>query len=380
MRFCTKCCMPDTRPGIRFDKNGVCIACRNNENKKNIDWSARRTELEKLCDKYRRKRPEDFDCIIAVSGGKDSHYQVHLMKEEMGMNPLLVTAEDFFTQTEASKHNNRNISEAFGCSLISFHFDLAAAKKLCKYMFVEYGRPTWVLDRMLYRVPLYFAVKFRIPLVVYGENVSYEYGGVDDEETYSAREQIFNGVAPEFDLTELSRKLDIPMESLGILGAFTREELDFLDPIYLSYFVEWNAIKNYEFAKTRGFRSLEHEWDRTNQIENFNQIDSYGGTLNSWMKYPKFGHAYATDYASRWVRYGVLTREEAVKLIEEKDHAVDSKIIQDFCRFTGMSIKEFYDALENHYNKDLFEKNMMGQWRLKREFYENRRNPKLCWK
>lgn len=139
--------------------------------------------------------------------------------------------------------------------------------------------------------------------------------------------------------------------------------------------MEWNGIKNYEFAKRHGFKDLTHEWNRTNHIENFNQIDSYGYLLNAWMKYPKYGHAYATDYAARWVRYGLLTREEAVKLAEKRDHNVDPKIVEDFCNFTGMTIKEFYDALDNLYNRELFEQNSWGQWRLKKENIEERRNP-----
>ena len=377
MKYCTKCIMPDTRPGITFDKDGVCIACRNNEKKKNINWDTRWNELRKLCDKYRRKEPGEYDCIIAVSGGKDSHYQVYVMKELMGMNPLLITVEDFFTMTEAGKHNIKNISEAFGCNLISFKPNRRAAKIISRYMFEKYGRPLWYVDRLLYTVPLYYAAALNIPLLVYGENVSYEYGGIDDEETYSAREQVFNGVAPGIKLDELVA-VGVTKDELAYLEAPSRELLNKLDPIYLSYFVEWNAIKNYEIAKRFGFKDLTHEWDRTNHIENFNQIDSYGYLLNAWMKYPKYGHAYATDYASRWVRYGILNRLQAVKLAEEKDHAIDPKIIEDFCNFTGMTINEFYEALDKLYNKDLFYKNEFEQWRLKPEYIEERRNPK--WK
>ncbi len=375
MKFCTKCIMPDTRPGITFDQNGVCIACQNHERKKEVDWDARYHELELLCDKYRRKKPGEYDYLIAVSGGKDSHYQVHVMKELMGMNPLLITVEDFFTMTEAGKHNIKNISEAFGCNLISFKPDRRAAKIISRYMFENYGRPLWYVDRLLYTVPLYYAAKLDIPLLVYGENVSYEYGGVDDKETYSAREQVFNGVAPGIDLSEFV-SAGVPEDELAYLEAPSRELLSSIDPIYLSYFVEWNAVKNYEFAKTRGFKDLTHEWDRTNHIENFNQIDSYGYLLNAWMKYPKYGHAYATDYAARWARYGMLSREQAVSLAEERDHALDPKIVEDFCNFTGMTITEFYQALEKLYNKELFEKNALGQWRLKPEYIEERRNPK----
>lgn len=375
MKFCTRCIMPDTRPHITFDSNGVCIACQNNERKKNIKWDERFHELEKLCDKYRRKNEGEYDCIIAVSGGKDSHYQVYVMKELMRMNPLLITVEDFFTTTEAGKHNLQNISEAFGCNIVSFKPNRRAAKVISRYMFEKYGRPLWYVDRLLYTVPLYYAAALNIPLLVYGENVSYEYGGINDEETYSAREQVFNGVAPDISLEELVQG-GVPKDELAYLEAPSRDMLAKLEPIYLSYFVEWNSIKNYEFAKRRGFKDLTHEWERTNHIENFNQIDSYGYLLNAWMKFPKYGHAYATDYAARWVRYGILTREEAVKLAEEKDHAIDPKIIEDFCQFTGISIQDFYETLDNLYNKELFERNGFGQWKLKKEYIDERRNPR----
>lgn len=379
MKFCTNCIMPDTRPHITFDDNGVCIACQNNEKKETTDWAERYKELEELCSKYRRNNPGEYDCIIAVSGGKDSHYQVHVMKELMGMNPLLITVEDVFTMTEAGKHNVQNISEAFGCNMISFKPNRRAAKVISRYMFENYGRPLWYIDRLLYTVPLYYAAALNIPLLVYGENVSYEYGGINDEETYSAREQVFNGVAPDISIEELI-EAGVPEDELTYLEAPSLELLNKIEPIYLSYFVEWNSIKNYEFAKRRGFKDLTHEWERTNHIENFNQIDSFGYLLNAWMKFPKYGHAYATDYAARWVRYGLLSREEAVKLAEQRDHDLDPKIIEDFCDFTGMSTTEFYDALDKLYNEDLFEKNAYGQWRLKPQFIEARRHPEESWK
>lgn len=375
MKFCKNCLMPDTRPGITFNKDGICIACQNNAKKENVDWSSRFDELKVLCDKYRRKEEGQYDCIIAVSGGKDSHYQVYVMKELMNMNPLLITVEDYFTMTEAGKHNQQNITEAFGCNLIAFKPNRRAGKIISRYMFEKYGRPLWYVDRLLYTVPLYYAAALNIPLLVYGENVSYEYGGVNDKETYSAREQVFNGVAPDISLDELVTA-GVSRDELAYLEAPSRGLLNKLEPIYLSYFVKWNAIKNYEIAKRFGFKDLTHEWDRTNHIENFNQIDSYGYLLNAWMKYPKYGHAYATDYASRWIRYGVLSREDGLKLVEERDHALDPKIIDDFCQFTGMSVNEFYNALDKLYNKDLFEKNEFEQWRLRKEFIDERRNPK----
>lgn len=372
MKFCKKCIMPDTRPGIIFNEDGICTACIHEEMKKQINWDKRFEELKNICDKYRRKKPGEYDCLIAVSGGKDSHYQVYVMKELMDMNPLLVTVEDIFTMTEAGKHNIKNISETFGCNLFAFKPNRKVGKFLTKKTFEKYGRPLWYVDRLLYTVPLYVAINFGLELVVYGENVSYEYGGVDCEETYSAKSQIDNGVAPGFDLKELVDE-NISIDDLVYINAPSKDELNKIDPIYLSYFVPWNTISNYEFAKTRGFKSLNGEWDRTHHIENFNQIDGKGYLLNAWMKYPKYGHTSATDYASRWVRYGLLTRDEAVKLAEQKDHDLDPQTIDDFCNFTGYTLSEFWNIIEKHYNKDLFEKNQFNQWRLKQQFIEERR-------
>ncbi len=105
MKYCTKCVMPDTRPGIHFNEDGICQACLNYEKRKEIDRDKRFEELRELCERHKKGSAKGYDCLIAVSGGKDSHFQVHVMKEKMGMNPLLVTVEDNFPMTEAGRHN-----------------------------------------------------------------------------------------------------------------------------------------------------------------------------------------------------------------------------------------------------------------------------------
>ena len=110
MKYCTKCVMPDTRPGITFNEDGVCSACQAYEKRKAVNWADREKELEKLCSKYRGMNKASFDCAIAVSGGKDSHFQVDFMKNKMGMNPILFSVEDNFDMTESGKNNLKNIS------------------------------------------------------------------------------------------------------------------------------------------------------------------------------------------------------------------------------------------------------------------------------
>ena len=370
MRYCKKCTMPDTRPGIVFDENGVCSACNHYEKRKEIDWDARWKELEALCDKYRGcNGPGQYDCAIAVSGGKDSHFQVYIMKEVMKMTPILFSVEDNFPMTEAGRHNLKNISEEFGCPIISCKPDIRTQKILMRNMFEKYGKPTWYLDRHIYTFPLHMALKFNTMLLVYGENVSYEYGGNEDEETYSARSQIENGVASGMDEEELL-SWGIEPAALAMTKAPAAEDLARLDPMYLSYFLPWNSYKNYMLAKSRGFHDLTHEWDRTHHAENFDQIDSRAYLVHSWLKYPKFGHAAATDYTARYIRYGMLTREEAISIIKERDHNLDALSVRDFCQFCGYTETEFWRIIDKFYNRDLFYQDYTGRWLLKEPIWE----------
>ncbi len=366
MQYCKKCVMPATRPGIKFNEQGICSGCQSYEKRKDIDWDKRWQEFEAICDKYRGMNgPGNYDCAVAVSGGKDSHFQVHLMKNVMHMNPILFSVEDNFPMTEAGRHNIQNISEEFGCNIISLKPDIKAQKKLMRYMFENYGKPTWFIDRLIYTFPLLMAEKFNTPLLVYGENVSYEYGGADYEETYSARQILKNGVASNVSEAELIEKAGVTTEDLALTRSLSPDLLEKLDPIYISYFTPWNSFKNYEFASKHGFRSLQHEWRRSQCLDDFDQIDSRAYLVHSWLKYPKFGHASATDHAARMVRYGMVTREEACELVKEYDHALDPLCVRDFCEFAGYRETEFWEIIDKFYNRDLFEKDSFGKWVLK---------------
>ena len=215
MRYCKRCVMPDTRPGIRFDENGVCSPCFRELEKDKIDWNQRYEELKKICDKYRGSNGDGYDCIIAVSGGKDSHFQVHVMKNLMNMNPLLVSVVDNFPMTEVGQSNFDNISEAFGCDIIVMKPNIKLQKKLMRKTFESRGMPNWHIDRLIYTYPLHMAIKFNIPLLVYGENISYEYGGPEAKDTYSAIDQIENGVAIEIPWEELIDE-DISRKDLSL--------------------------------------------------------------------------------------------------------------------------------------------------------------------
>ncbi|MFH1772685.1 MAG: N-acetyl sugar amidotransferase [Candidatus Omnitrophota bacterium] len=367
MKRCNNCLMADTKPGLVLNEQGICQACQRAEQKKTIDYNKRFEELKDLCNKYKRKDGY-YDSIIAVSGGKDSHFQAYVFKKLLGMNPLLIGVGDPFSKTKAGMHNAKNIAQAFNCDFISFNLSPDLVKRMVKIAFEEFGSPTWPVDRAIYCFPIRMAINMRIPLVVYGENVSWEYGGVLQEETYSAINQINNDVAKKVDFG-LWYKNGIADNEINMLKYPTKHEIDEsnLDPIYLSYFIPWDGYRNYKIAKMYGFKDLVHEWKREGYIEDYDQIDSIAYLINAWMKYPKFGFARATDVVGYWIRSGRVTKKEAMELINEHDHKLDDKILDDFLQFAGYSHEEFFNIVDKFYNRDLFEK-VRGYWELKKEF------------
>lgn len=364
MKYCKKCLMPDTRPGITFE-DGICAACINYEKQKKTDWNQRFKELESLCNKYRGCNGNGYDCAIAVSGGKDSHFQTYIMKEVMKMNPVLLTVGNI-EWTETGRRNLDNLSDEFGCDIIQFQSNRHIARIMLKKALIELGSPTWYIDALIYAFPVRMAMKLGVKLLVYGEDVNYTYGGKHNIETPSAMHQIKNDVVkPVWDIWfkggDITEK---DLESARFPSIEECEKFD-LEPIYLSYFVPWNSHHNYQVAKRWGFNHLGHEYEREGSIDNYDQIDSISYMLNPYLKYLKFGHSVATDNASRWIRYGLKTREELIHIVEEIDGRLDQGIVNKFCEFTKMSHREFWKIMDKWYNRELFEQDRDGVWHPK---------------
>ncbi len=365
MKYCKKCLMPNTRPGSKFDVDNICEACNNYEKQKNVDWDSRFVELKNLCDKYRGSNGNGYDCAIAVSGGKDSHFQVYIMKEVMKMNPVLLTVGNT-DWTEIGRKNLDNLSDTFGCDIMMIQPNRKVCKIMFKKAFEEIGQPSWYLDSLIYAYPYRMAMHLGVKLLVYGEDVNYTYGGKFKEETSSAMLQSSNDIVkPYWDKWLADGQLS--EQDLDSARAPTVEECkEFsLEPIFLSYFIHWNSYHNYEVAKRWGFHHLGHEYEREGFIENYDQIDTIGYLLNIHLKYLKFAHAYPTDIASRWIRYGMKTREEMIPFVEKQDSQLDQGVVDRFCEFIGMSPRDFWKTMDKWYNRDLFEQDRDGVWHQK---------------
>lgn len=371
MRYCKKCVMPDTRPGLKFNEEGICYPCLNQEKKKGIDWNERWKELERLCDKYRGSNGDYYDCINTVSAGKDSHFQTYILKEKLKMHPLLLMVDNF-SWTKTGRQNLSNLRARFGVDLHIMSLNPQVCKKMFRKAFEKLGSPTWYFDLAIYAYPLQMAIKLGIPLIVYGENTTYERGGYLTEETPSALNQINNDVVKPVPWEEwLSDGLTVRDVQPAVYP--TKEEIAKaeLDPVFLSYFTPWSSIENWKFARSVGFKDLNDtgEWHREGMWQQYDQIDTIGYMVHTWMKFLKFGHWIATDYLSLYIREGLMRREEAVKIVIDEEYKLDKKMLKDFIDFCGYTEKEFWQIAERFANRDIVEKRA-GVWRLRKDVIE----------
>jgi len=306
-----------------------------------VNWKARQRELDEILDEF-RSEDASYDCIIPVSGGKDSH---RLVKEitDRGMHPLLVTVTDSFSHTTAGVDNLRNLITRFSLNHWQYTISHDLFVRATKWAFEQTGEALKFVEYAIYTVPFMLAQKLGIGLVVFGENSAFEYGSTETN-SYVANPAI-NGMI---------RQMEHDYE-FWKSGGITPEEVNTIKPraddyplvLYMSYFIPWSSVENYKIAKKLGFRDLEGEWDRKGTIENFEQIDSYAYMVHLWLKYPKFGFQRVSDIASRRVREGLMKLGTARHLIETKDYLIDPEALEDFCKTCGYEVKEFWDIVHN---------------------------------
>lgn len=328
IRKCSKCgFILGTRPNLK-DKDNVCSACINDEKKKSIDFKSRQEWLTQyIAD---NKTNEQYDCLVAVSGGKDSTTIVRRLFENHGVKKaLLVNITDEFTKTKAGISNLNNIVVKFKCDLITFRICPEELKEHIIEDFTKYLNPLKWIEQRIYQIPLEVAKMYNIKLVFYGENPEFEYGSNETLE-------IFHEASTE------------------------DTKMIFLGAIYPYSIKDWTKS-----AREVGFIDLDenNEWQRHGQIENATQIDSMGYIMQAWTKFVKFGFQRVTDMASRFVREGMLTYDQAQLLIKENDYICDPAAKRDFCRTIGITEKQFDDTVDKHANKDLVVKDINGVWK-----------------
>lgn len=378
MKYCKKCLQPDTRPGIVFDEEQVCYACRYEENKKDINWRERERELREIAEYAKGekwKRKTSYDCVIGVSGGKDSTFQAVYAKEKLGLHPLLVNSVPDEI-TEVGRHNIDNLGN-LGFDIMMMRPDSRIAKALARKSFFERGNIVAASEYCLYASAFIIANRFNIPLVIEGENAALTLGTALRQET--------SGDA--FSVNQLDtlrgNHVDDLLDSDGKYGAkIEKKDLAFysfpditemrekgIQAIYLQYYAkEWSQVYNADFSVARGLmgRTTEDLHD-IGRYRRYTGLDSDLIIANQMIKYLKYGFGFATDEACYDIREGRLDREDAKWLVKEYDGKCGQKYIKIACDYLQITEEAFWENVDKYVNRDLFVKDRNGYWRPKFE-------------
>ncbi len=370
MEYCKRCCYPaNARPDIIFDEHGVCSGCRVIESRVEIDWEEREVWLRELLETYKSSAKENdsiYDCIIPVSGGKDSHYQTYLMKEVYGMNPLLVTYNHIFN-TKLGMRNLTNLVKQFNCDLLRFTINPESVRKISGYMLKKVGDVTWHYHAGIMTFPIQVAIKYKIPLMIWGEEGFSELTGMfnqDDMVEFTKKkrqEHDMRGFEPE----DLVNDPDSGLSARDLAAFFypTDEELEEvgLRGIYLSNYLNWNAREQTELMIEKyGFETAQKR-DRTfNLYDKLEDIHANG--VHDYLKYLKFGYGRATDDASTEIRHGRMTREEGIAKVMKHDPARPADL-DLYLDFVGITEEEFEQTVDHLRDTSIWEKDADGNWR-----------------
>lgn len=369
MRYCKKCVQPDTRPHVVFDKQGVCLACRLAEQHEKIDWEKRRKELEEIAVYGRKHNVSGYDCIVAVSGGKDSTRQAMYVRDELGLKPLLVTCT--FPPEHVTERGCRNLA-----NLISLGFDcmqLAPDPKVWKTMmlesFIKYGNLYKPAEMALNASVPKVAIAYHIPVCFFGENDAMAFGTTDTGTGGSANKMKYSHTLSGGDprTSKLTTKAMTDQDLIPYQYP-SDEELEWgkLKIVYLGYYIkDFTRFKNAEFAVQHGLELRNDPPEDFGDIYQFSALDDDHVAVNQMLKYVKFGFGQVTDQVSEAVRLKMMTREEGIALVKKYDGKAADRFVEKLCDYLQISKKKFWGIAESYRNKDIWEKDKHGRFSLK---------------
>lgn len=365
IKYCRRCVIPETKPDILFDDAQVCSACRNFESRTEVDWDARAEQLAELVDRYRCKDGSRHDCIVPVSGGKDSTFQtVRIL--ELGLNPLCITATTDHL-TDVGRRNIENLKQ-LGVDYVEVSTNPIVRRKINRIALTQVGDISWPEHVTIFTTPVREAVQRRIPLLIWGENPQHEYGG---PATASGDSVLTRRWLEEFggllglrvsdllgregieakDLIEYTYPSDEQLADVGVTGLF------------LGYFLPWDGWANALLASAHGFET----WPRVieGSLVTYENLDNAQTGIHDYFKYLKYGFGRATDLASMQVRRRRMTRADAVELVKLHDGKVPwtylDVTIEQVLRDIDMTTDEFFAVCDRFTNKRLFVTDRHGE-------------------
>lgn len=346
LRYCTRCCMPETNEGMAFDEMGICLACRSQEQKMRIDFTAKEKQLRALLEKAKAEANGNYDCIIPISGGKDSAFQLHILCKVYGMNPLAVT----FSHNWWSKigmDNLWHVLEVFNVDHIMYTPKRNLVNNLARQSLPLIGDACWHCHAGVYSFPFHIATKFKIPLLIYGESFA-EHSGRTTYTAESTEQKDMVSYAWKNSAKVSCDKMvsdKVSRRDLVMFQPPSKEELEEAGVygIHLGDFLFWDHERQTEFLVN------EYGWKedkRESAYKHYKSVECRMAGVHDYAKFVKRGFGRGTDEAAQDIRSGLMTREEAFELIKDVDFERPGAL-DFYLEITGWTEEEFYQVLQD---------------------------------
>jgi len=359
MKYCSKCLQPDTRPNSQFTEEGICPACNYFYKLSEVDWEYRYEILKKIIKRHKPKSSKTkFDCIIGVSGGKDSTRQALFLRDNLGLRPLLICLGH--PPEMVTERGVDNISQ-----LIELGFDVLVSnlapvtwKDLMRESFLKFCNHGKSPELALFSSVPRLAIDYGINLIFWGENPGLQLG---DLKTLGSSGYDGNNLKNMNTLSggDISWIKNLGYENKDIIGYLYPKEEEFsnagLQIIYLGWFLgDWSLINNAMYSCTYGLKIREDTVKNTGDLYGITSLDDDWVTLNQMIKYYKFGFGRVTDYVNEEIRLKRMTRDFGITLVEKYDNSCSDHYINSFCDYIQITREEFNKKLYENVNRNLF--------------------------
>jgi N-acetyl sugar amidotransferase len=362
--FCKRCLYPSNHPlGIVFDDEGICSGCRIHEEKDTLDWAARFDKLKAIVKPYRSRTGKNYDCIVPVSGAMDSHFIVHVVKNVLKLNPLLVTYNKYWN-TPLGIRNLANLRIKFNCDILYQNVNPVSVKNIVRSTLREFGSIYWHCIAGQTVFPVQTAVSHHIPLLIWGGHQGMEQVGMFSHEhevemTRRYRKDhdlmgkeaddlvtIFDTLT-EADIWQYRYPTDADLNEVGVRG------------IYLGNYVRWDPKAQHEqMMRDYDYRtaSFSRTFDCYDYVDCFNYMN-----IHDQLKLYKHGFSKVTDHACREIRHGRLSREEGLTLVRrnEQKPVEYSKL---FLEWLGVTPRSIQFLMDQYRNTSFWNQTEFGQW------------------
>ena len=366
MIYCKRCLYPENHPlNIIFDKDGLCSGCIIHEEKDKLNWSERAEKLKSIFINYKNLSENNYDCIIPVSGARDSFFIVHTIKNVYKMNPLLVTYNKHYN-TDTGIRNLAHLRTVFNCDIITLTVSPEIVKKITRATMRKMGSIYWHCIAGQTVFPVQIAVKFKIPLIIWGAHQGVDQVGMfshlDEVEmtrkyrkehdlmSYEAEDLVddFDQISEE-DISQFKYPDDIEIEKVGVRG------------IYLNNYIRWDSKGQHE-EMIRLYNYETKYQSRT--FDNYNDIDCYNySDIHDYIKFIKHGYGKIIDHVSREIRLKRLRRNDAIEIVKKYIYKKPENL-NLFLNWIGMTENSFNYIIDQHRNKSIWHRNEKWEWEL----------------